>query len=94
MGDIFKVLVSDNISPEGKTILDQAAGIEADIRAKVPAEELKGIIKNYHGLIVRSATRVTAEVIAAALNLKVIGRAGTGVDNIDVAAASKKGIVV
>lgn len=90
----YKVLVSDNISAEGKVILEQAQGIEADIRAKVPADELKRIIKDYHGLIVRSATKVTAEVIAAAPNLRVIGRAGTGVDNIDLDAASKKGIVV
>jgi len=90
----WRVLVSDNISPEGRVILEQAKGIEADIRPKVPAEELKRIIKDYHGLIVRSATKVTAEVIAAAPNLRVIGRAGTGVDNIDLEAASKKGIVV
>jgi len=90
----FKVLVSDNISPEGRAILEQAQGIEADIRAKVAADELKNIIKNYQGLIVRSATKVTAEIIAAAENLQVIGRAGTGMDNIDLAAASKKGVVV
>ena len=94
MSGTFKVLVSDNISPEGKAILDRAKGIEADVRAKVQADELKAIIKNYHGLIVRSATKVTAEVIALAENLKVIGRAGTGVDNIDVPAASKRGMVV
>ncbi len=90
----YKVLVSDNLSAEGKAILQQAQGIEADIRIKVPAEELKRIIKDYHGLIVRSATKVTAEIIAAAPNLRVIGRAGTGVDNIDLEAASKRGIVV
>jgi D-3-phosphoglycerate dehydrogenase len=94
MSGTFKVLVSDNISPEGKAILEQATGIEADVRAKVTAEELKAILKDYHGLIVRSATKVTAEVIALAENLKVIGRAGTGVDNIDLPAASKRGIVV
>ena len=63
MNGTFKVLVSDNISPEGKAILDRAEGIEADVRAKVQADELKTIIKNYQGLIVRSATKVTAEVI-------------------------------
>lgn len=94
MDSRWKVLVSDNISAEGRAILEQAQGIEADIRSKVPAEELKKIIKDYHGLIVRSATKVTAEVIAAAPNLRVIGRAGTGVDNIDLEAASKRGIVV
>lgn len=52
------------------------------------------LIQNYDGLIVRSATKVTSDVIDAASNLKIIGRAGTGVDNIDIPAASKKGIVV
>jgi D-3-phosphoglycerate dehydrogenase len=94
MSKTLKVLASDNLTPEGKAILEQAPGIEADIRAKTSADELKAIIKNYHGLIVRSATKVTAEVIAAANHLRVIGRAGTGVDNIDLAAASKKGVVV
>ncbi|MBI5966735.1 MAG: phosphoglycerate dehydrogenase [Deltaproteobacteria bacterium] len=94
MSETFRVLVSDNISPEGKAILEQAKGIEADVRAKVPADELKAIIQNYHGLIVRSATKITSEVIALAKDLRVVGRAGTGVDNIDVPAASKRGIVV
>jgi len=94
MSEVLKVLVSDNISPEGKAILEKAKGIKADVRTKVPADELKTIIKDYQGLIVRSATKVTAEVIALAKNLKVIGRAGTGVDNIDLPAASKRGIVV
>jgi D-3-phosphoglycerate dehydrogenase len=57
-------------------------------------DELKAKIKEYHGLVVRSATKVTAEIIEAAENLKVIGRAGTGVDNVDMAAATKKGVVV
>jgi D-3-phosphoglycerate dehydrogenase len=94
MNTTLKVLVSDNIAPEGKAILEQAPGIEADVRAKVPADELKAIIKNYHGLIVRSATKVTPEVIAVADNLRVIGRAGSGVDNIDLPSASKRGVVV
>ena len=94
MNETYKVLVSDNISPEGKAILDGAKGIEADVRAKVPADELKAIIKNYDGLVIRSATKVTAEVISLAENLRVVGRAGTGVDNVDLPAASKKGIVV
>lgn len=94
MSGTLKVLVSDNISPEGKAILDRAKGIEADVRAKVSADDLKAIIKDFHGLIVRSATKVTAEVIAAGENLRVVGRAGTGVDNIDLPAASKRGIVV
>jgi len=94
MSGPLKILVSDNIAPEGKAILDRAKGIEADVRAKVSPEDLKAIIGDYHGLIVRSATKVTAEIIAAAVNLRVVGRAGTGVDNIDLPAASKRGIVV
>lgn len=94
MAKAFKVLVSDNISPEGKEVLNAAPGIEADVRAKVPPEELKAIIKNYEALIIRSATKVTAEVIGLGERLKVIGRAGTGVDNIDLPAATRKGIVV
>jgi D-3-phosphoglycerate dehydrogenase len=94
MNTTLKVLVSDNIAPEGKAILEQAPGIEADVRAKVAADELKAIIKNYHGLIVRSATKVTPEVIAVADNLRVIGRAGSGVDNIALPSASKRGVVV
>ncbi len=90
----MKVLVTDGISPRGAEILKEAPGIEADIRSKVDPQELKSIIKDYHGLIVRSATKVTAEVIEAGENLKVIGRAGIGVDNIDVPAATKRGIVV
>jgi D-3-phosphoglycerate dehydrogenase len=94
MPQAFKILVSDNISPEGKAILEDSPGMETDIRAKVSPEELKAIIENYHALIIRSATKVTAEVIALGKRLKVIGRAGTGVDNIDLAAATKRGIVV
>jgi D-3-phosphoglycerate dehydrogenase len=94
MNPTLKVLVSDDISPEGRAILEQAPGIAADIRAKVSADELKAIIKNYHALIVRSATKVTAEVIALADNLRVVGRAGTGVDNVDLPSASKRGVVV
>ncbi len=94
MAKIFKILVSDNIAPEGKAILDGTRGIKADVRTKVPAGELKSIIKDYDALIVRSATQVNAEVISQAARLKAIGRAGTGVDNIDLSAATKKGIVV
>lgn len=72
MSGTFRVLASDNISPEGKEILERSQGIEADVRAKVPADELRAIIKNYHGLIVRSATKVTAEVISLAENLSVM----------------------
>lgn len=89
----MKVLVSDNISPNGVEILKRA-GLEVDVKTGLKPEELKAIIADYHALIVRSATKATAEIIEAATNLKVIGRAGSGLDNVDKAAASKRGIVV
>ncbi len=90
----MKILVSDNLSKQGVEILEKESGIEVDVNTGLPKEELIKIIPNYDGLIVRSATKVTADVIAAAKNLKVIGRAGVGVDNIDLEAAGKQGIIV
>ena len=89
----MKVLVSDSISSNGVEIL-RKAGLEVDVKTGLKPEELKAIIGDYHALIVRSATKATAEIIGAAVNLKVIGRAGSGLDNVDKAAASKRGIVV
>lgn len=89
----MKVLVSDNISPKGVEILKNA-GLKVDVRTGMKPEELKACIGEYNGLIIRSATKVTSEIIDAASNLKVIGRAGSGLDNVDKVAASKKGIVV
>src|ERR1700690_3069734 len=89
----MKVLVSDNISSKGVEILKKA-GLEVDVKTGMKPDELKACIGKYSGLIIRSATKVTADIIEAASNLKVIGRAGSGLDNVDKAAASKKGIVV
>ncbi len=89
----MKVLVSDNISSKGVEILKKA-GLNVDVKTGLKPEELKSIIGEYHALVIRSATKVTADVIDAAKNLKVIGRAGSGLDNVDKAAASKRGIVV
>jgi len=89
----MKVLVSDNISPKGVEILKKS-GLEVDVKTGMKPEELKACIGEYSGLVIRSATKVTAEIIEAAKNLRVIGRAGSGLDNVDKAAASKKGIVV
>jgi D-3-phosphoglycerate dehydrogenase len=88
-----KVLVSDNISSKGVEILKKA-GLEVEVKTGLKPEELKAIIGEYDALVIRSATKVTAEIIEAADKLKVIGRAGTGVDNVDKVAATKKGIVV
>ena len=89
----MKVLISDNLAPIGARILKEA-GIEVDVNTGLSPEELKNIISAYDGLVIRSATKVTAEIIAAADNLKVVGRAGIGLDNVNIPVASKKGIVV
>src|SRR3990172_8711809 len=89
----MKVLISDNLSQEGVDILKKA-GLDVVVKTGMTPDELKKEIKNYDGLVIRSATKVTAEVVAAAEKLKVVGRAGSGLDNVDKAAASKRGIVV
>jgi len=89
----MKVLISDNISQKCIDILKNA-GLAVDVKVGMKPEELKASIGEYHGLVIRSATKVTSEIIDAARNLKVIGRAGSGLDNVDKAAATKKGIVV
>ncbi|PIW86103.1 MAG: phosphoglycerate dehydrogenase, partial [Nitrospirae bacterium CG_4_8_14_3_um_filter_50_41] len=89
----MKILISDNLAPEGITIFKEA-GMEVDARTSTPAEELAGMIGEYDGLVIRSATKVTEGLLKHAARLKVVGRAGTGLDNVDIAAASRKGIVV
>ena len=88
-----KVLVSDPVAAEGVAVL-RRAGFDVDIRTGLAAADLKAIIGDYDALAVRSETKVTADILAAATNLKIIGRAGVGVDNIDVAAATNQGILV
>lgn len=89
----MKILISDNLDPQCVEILTRD-GFEVDDRPGLPAADLLATIARYDALLVRSATKVNAEVIAAGSNLKIIGRAGTGVDNIDVPAATRRGIVV
>jgi len=89
-----KVLVSDTLAKEGIDIFKNAEGIEVDVMTNLTPDELRGIIGNYDGLAIRSATKVTSNIIEKADHLKVIGRAGIGLDNVDVSAASKRGIVV
>ena len=91
---MFKVLVSDKIADSGIKILKVEPEIEVDVKVGLSPHELKEIIGEYDALIVRSSTVVSREIIEAASRLKVIGRAGTGVDNIDLEAATEKGIVV
>ncbi|MFC1915331.1 phosphoglycerate dehydrogenase [Chloroflexota bacterium] len=88
----MKVLISDPIAAEGVEILQQQA--EVDVKPALKAEQLQSIIGDYDALIVRSQTKVTANIIEAADKLQVIGRAGVGIDNIDVDAATRRGIVV
>ncbi|MDJ0786855.1 MAG: phosphoglycerate dehydrogenase [Myxococcota bacterium] len=89
-----KVLVSDSLADAGLEILEAAGGIEVVNKPGLSPEELIEEIRDVEGLVIRSGTTVTAEVIAAAEKLRVVGRAGIGVDNVDVPAATSRGIVV
>lgn len=90
----YKVLISDPLSEQGLERLHACPELEVALRPGLKGDELLRTIPAYQGLIIRSGTKVTKEVIAAATNLRVIGRAGIGVDNVDVDAATKQGIVV
>jgi len=90
----MKVLVSDNLGEIGIQMFEEEEGIEVDVNTGLPPEELKGIIGDYDGLVIRSATKVTKDLLNAAANLKVVGRAGIGLDNVDIPEATKRGIVV
>src|SRR5690349_21352019 len=89
-----RVLVSDKLSEAGLAILRNAAGIDVDHKPGLKEDELAEAIGGYDALVIRSGSKVTAQVIARADKLRVIGRAGIGVDNVDVPAASRRGIVV
>jgi D-3-phosphoglycerate dehydrogenase len=89
----MKVLVSDNISDKGVSILEKA-GLQVDVKTGRTPEELKKDIGTYDAVIIRSATKITADVLACAKKLRVVGRAGSGLDNVDKAAATKQGVVV
>jgi D-3-phosphoglycerate dehydrogenase len=87
-----KILIPEKVSPDGLALLKDQ--FEVDERKGLSPEELKSIIGEYEALIVRSETQVTAELLGAAKKLKVVARAGVGVDNVDVVAATKHGIIV
>lgn len=91
---MMNILVTDSLAPQGLEVFERTPGFKVDVRLGLKPPELKKSIGDYHGWVIRSGTKVTADLIEAAENLKVIGRAGVGVENIDVEAASKKGIVV
>ncbi|HEY0105979.1 MAG TPA: hypothetical protein VGB91_07835, partial [Rhizomicrobium sp.] len=88
-----KVLIADKLSPAAVAIFKER-GVEADVKPGLTKDELLKIVGEYDGLAIRSATKVTAEVIKAATNLKVVGRAGIGVDNVDIPAATAAGVIV
>lgn len=90
----YRVLVSDSLAEEGLEVFRRAEGIEVDVETSLSPEELKAVIVDYDAIAIRSSTKLTAEIIEAAERLKVIGRAGIGVDNVDLDAATRKGIVV
>jgi D-3-phosphoglycerate dehydrogenase len=88
-----KVLISDKLSPRSKEIFEEK-GVQVDVKTGLSEDELIKIIGEYDGLAIRSATKVTPKVLDAAKNLKVIGRAGIGVDNVDTKAATARGVIV
>ena len=88
-----KVLISDKLSSHAATIFEEN-GIDVDVKPGLSPDELKATIADYDGLAIRSATKVTVDILNATKNLKVVGRAGIGVDNVDIAAATKRGVIV
>lgn len=90
----MKVLISDNLHQDGVAVLEAQPNIEVVNKPGMKPEELKEAIKDADALVIRSATKVTPELMAHAPRLKVVGRAGTGLDNVDIPEASKRGIVV
>src|SRR5260221_1895137 len=91
---LMKVLVSDPISKVGVELLQKNPALQVDVKTGLPEDELCQIIGEYDALIVRSQTKVNQRVLGAAKKLRVVGRAGVGVDNVDVDAATRRGIIV
>lgn len=89
-----KILVSDSLAEQGIAVLEQASGLEVVNKPGCSPQELLELIADVDGLVIRSGTKVTAEVLEAAKKLRVVGRAGIGVDNVDVSAATARGVVV
>jgi D-3-phosphoglycerate dehydrogenase len=90
----MKVLVSDNLGEIGIKMFQEEDGIDVDVKTGLSPDELTSIIGNYDALVIRSATKVTDDLLEAAVRLKVVGRAGIGLDNVDIPAATKRGVVV
>jgi D-3-phosphoglycerate dehydrogenase len=90
----MKILVSDNLGDIGIKMFQEEPGMTVDVNIGLQPDELKGIIGEYDALVIRSATKVNEDILDAASNLKVVGRAGIGLDNVDIPAATKRGVVV
>ena len=89
----MKILVSDKLAKEGLDILEGTDGFDVTVKTGMEPDELKKEIKGYDAIIIRSATNLTADILEEADNLKYIGRAGVGLDNVDLKVATQKGIV-
>jgi D-3-phosphoglycerate dehydrogenase len=94
MSEVFRVLVADPLSPKGIEHLAKSSRFQVDTKIGLKEDELLQIIADYDAILVRSQTKVNKKVIAAATKLKIVGRAGVGVDNVDVEAATARGIIV
>jgi D-3-phosphoglycerate dehydrogenase len=94
MEKTFRILLSDSLAPQGLEVLRRNPELHFDLRPELKPAELADAIGDYDALIIRSRTKVTAEIIDRAAKLKVIGRAGVGIDNVEVEAATRRGIVV
>ena len=90
----MKILISDNLGEIGIKMFQEQPGMTVDVKTGLQPDALKAIIGEYDALVIRSATRVTEDLLAAAGKLRVVGRAGIGLDNVDIPAATKRGIVV
>jgi D-3-phosphoglycerate dehydrogenase len=92
--EIMKILVSDVLGDIGIKMFEEEPGMAVAVNTGLKPDELKGILGEYDALVIRSATKVTEDILEAAPNLKVVGRAGIGLDNVDIPAATKRGVVV
>src|ERR1700751_6184881 len=92
--DRLKVLVADSISPKGIDLLSEGGQLLVDLKTGLKEDDVLGIVADYSAIVVRSQTKITAEVIEVAKLLKAVGRAGVGVDNVDVEAATRRGVIV
>src|SRR5438132_242532 len=92
--DSLKILVADTISPKGVDLLRGGGELQVDVKTGLKENDLLAIVVDYSAIVVRSQTKITARVIDAAKKLKAVGRAGVGVDNVDVDAATRRGVIV